>query len=112
METIDGRLFFERWILLCPNRRKTILRERVRSTRREERIMSYYITMKAKTGFLLGGFTKTQSSRFESRRDAFDWGSTVRDANREDNRDVDPNFVIHSSILPFEIPRPSYYPKG
>lgn len=65
---------------------------------------SYYAKLSAKTGLLLGGVPATMSSRFESRRDACFWAHCVRDANREANRDVDPNYEIIESDLAAEIP--------
>jgi len=73
---------------------------------------SYFIKIKARSGLLVGGVAHTQSSRFESRRDACDWAFCVRDLNREAKRDVDPNFEVVASELEPEIPTPDYYPKG
>jgi hypothetical protein len=70
---------------------------------------SYFIKMRALSGTLLGGGISTQSSRFESRRDAVDWAINVRDINREAKRDVDPDFEVVSSELAPEIPAPKYW---
>jgi hypothetical protein len=47
-------------------------------------------------GFLLGGVKRHASSWMTERRDAFDWGWTVRDINRQAGRDVDPNIVVEA----------------
>ncbi len=73
---------------------------------------SYYIKMRARSGTLVGGGISTQSSRFESRRDAVDWAINVRDLNREAKRDVDPDYEVVASELKPEISRPDYYRKG
>lgn len=69
--------------------------------------MSFIAKVRAKTGFLIGGVTEHRSSRFESRRDAFDWAWLVRDTNRAAGRDVDPEITIISSQLLAEISKTS-----
>lgn len=65
---------------------------------------SYYVRIRARTGLLLGGVRSTESSRFESRRDACDWAWQARNANREAGRDIDPEYEVISSDRAPEIP--------
>jgi len=65
--------------------------------------MSYFATVRAKTGLLLGGTREHASVRFASRRDAFSWGWTVRDANREAGCDVLPDIDVAESSKPAQI---------
>ncbi len=73
---------------------------------------SYYIKLEALSGLLVGGVKSTQSSRFESRRDAIDWAIIVKDLNHEADRHVNPKFETVASDLEPEIPAPSWYRTG